>query len=474
VVCETDVTTGEVMRRCVQSDFSNFNETSRNFVSSQPTSSAMSSHAGTVTNLRGDRETQTFATEETTHGNGQTTTRLSYFSRETGPGYENIVANFNPTNRFEPGNLSGTNGNVSWSDSIGTGSIVAQGANLNFVTGTVGGKNALNVNPSLSTDYSRFVNVSFNRTYSGTDSFTFVMVSADFYSSGLSRGIFWLDSASNPNYPNFLASTINPIWNASATNGYFVVRHPNMPSDYLPYTPANTWNFADMGTSANPSVYVLRYNHVGTELKIWINGVADGVALTNSSTNLDVLSIESFMMGRGEGGSQGIGGGKIAEIMMFDRALDDTEVANLSQDLLVEYGTRTSRAARTTEMSYLVTTNTSKTLRGDQRVDLNLTDLKGTGDAPIGQYVEEIGTRSDSSQLNVQANLHMESMGINIARLDAGLVQSLQTRMNRLAKEGRLRSSQYCPLDEIVNDLCDRIALVQSRKHKGDTKSDSE
>jgi hypothetical protein len=84
VVCETDVTTGEVTRRCVQSDFSNFSETSRNFVSSQPTSSTMSSHGGTITNRDGSRQSSIFATSQTDYSDGTTVSQFNFFNNDQG------------------------------------------------------------------------------------------------------------------------------------------------------------------------------------------------------------------------------------------------------------------------------------------------------------------------------------------------------------------------------------------------------
>jgi len=250
--------------------------------------------------------------------------------------YVDFDTNYSLTVRWVPEGITGSAGALSWNSSVGSGSIGVQGASSDFVASSVGGKNALYINPTANNDTTHQVALDLGTTHAGTGDFTLSAIVQDFGVPTLgrfTRFITLLDSTppTGEDYLDALNTAIvtTHLYTADLTTLYQNVSHIWSPG--LSYT--------DVGS--NPTSIVVRYDHSTTSLKIWVNTATDLVVHTQT-LDLGSLQIKNIGLGFMNNSLDECGILRAAEVAFWDSALTDQQVADLSCDLLTEYTVRTT------------------------------------------------------------------------------------------------------------------------------------
>jgi len=248
-----------------------------------------------------------------------------------GNSYSNINSNYSPIVRWIPSGLSGSGAGLTWNSSVGSGTVDARGSSANFVATSVGGKAAFYSNPSSDSDGTKFIRLNLGATYAGTGDFTCAFIVQDFAAGSNGRFITLLDDTPVAG-SDF--STTTDISAVSENTGTATLRsfYNNASIAWSPGTAMST-----VGTT--PALIVLRYTHSTTEWKVWVNNATDFVATTNT-IDLGTLSVRNIQFGKWNQSDLAAATLRIAEVIFWDSPLTDGNVANLSTDLLVEYGVR--------------------------------------------------------------------------------------------------------------------------------------
>ncbi len=274
-------------------------------------------------------------TNETLLVNTGTSIR-SLFLNKTSVGYAFINSAYSPTVRWIPEGITGTQGQLSWNASVGAGTLGDQGYKANYVVASIGGKKALYIDSSSNTDASKYVRLDLGATYAGTGDFTTVFVVQNFTGYGSSsRFISLLDATPTSGADSVENTNISAIQQDGAT--------ANLESSFnsidRTWTPGSTITSVD----SNPTVIVIRYTHGTTEWKIWINKTTDTVVTTNT-INMGSLSVRNIQFGKNNVSDSNSGVLRVSEVIFWDSPLTDQQVADVSNDILIEYGVRTSSA----------------------------------------------------------------------------------------------------------------------------------
>ena len=250
--------------------------------------------------------------------------------------YANISTSFSPTVRWIPTGISGTAGSLVWNAVVGPGTINTQGSALDFVATSVGGKNAVYLNPATGADITQFIILDLGTTHSGNSDFTIVCVMQDFAVPGNNtRFISILDNT--PIVGNDFDNTTNMT--ALHRNGATNALQSFYNNGAIVLSPGGDYTLVD----GNPTVVVLRYTHIGTEWKIWINKTTDSIITTNI-VDLGSLTISNIGFGHFVSPTTESGGMRLPEAMFFDSPLTDTRIQSLTDSLLVEYTVRATNS----------------------------------------------------------------------------------------------------------------------------------
>jgi hypothetical protein len=250
--------------------------------------------------------------------------------------YVNFNTNYNPTVRWVPAGLSGSAGAVAWPSSVGSGSVFLQGAGANFAPNLIGGKAALQVNPSVITDNTKWVLLNLGATYAGSGDLTFAFVTQDwnnFASNSTARFITLMDSTPTNNVDFNDAATVGAIVH-SATG----VLTTHYQATFENWTQPTVAGF--VGTS--PTVVIIRYTSATTQWKIWINKSTDSIRTINTK-NFNALAIQTIGLGFYVTGANNLNGAlNVSEVIFWDSALSDATLDQMTIDVLTEYGVRST------------------------------------------------------------------------------------------------------------------------------------
>ena len=92
---------------------------------------------------------------------------------------------------------------------------------------------------------------------------------------------------------------------------------------------------------ATPTVIFMRYTHAGTEWKIWFNKTTTDTVVTTNTINFGTLTLRNIGFGFINNVSE-FGKLKVSEVIFWDSPLTNQQITNISNDLLIEYGVRTT------------------------------------------------------------------------------------------------------------------------------------
>lgn len=252
------------------------------------------------------------------------------------PSYNSFNTIYNPTLRWIPESISGTTGALVWPSIVGSGSIGFQGANSNFQSNAIGGRPAININPAIASDQTRYVMLDLGAVYNGTNSFTVAVVVQDFnVLSGYSDSCYISLLDSTP----FVAGNWDIPTAVLAVNIQGNSGNLRSESNGSTTTWTNTTQYSYVG--ATPTLVVIKYNHAITEWSIQINNVNDSIRTTNTR-NFGALAIRYLTFGwvnqyAGTNACQM----KISEASFWNSALSAGTITSMSADILGAYGVRT-------------------------------------------------------------------------------------------------------------------------------------
>lgn len=250
--------------------------------------------------------------------------------------YNSFNTIYNPTLRWIPESISGSTGALVWPSIVGSGSIGFQGANSNFASNAIAGRNAININPTIATDQTRYIMLDLGAVYNGTGSFTAAFVVQGFnvlptYSD--SCFISLLDStpfaAGNWDIPTAVLAV-----NVQGNTG--TLRTESNGSTTTWTTPTQ---YSYVG--ASPTLVIVKYNHAITEWSVQINNVSDSIRTTNTR-NFGSLAIRYLTFGwvnqyAGANACQM----QLCEASFWNSALGAGTITSISSDILSAYGVRT-------------------------------------------------------------------------------------------------------------------------------------
>lgn len=330
--------------------------------------------------------------------------------------YVNFNTNFNPTVRWIPEDIGGVVGAVTWPSSVGAGFAEARpaGTGTNYADGLVGGKRALNIDPSSSTDITKYITLNLGALY-GSGDFTFMFVVQDTQSLGAFTRFINLRGGPAQDYllPNVAlfhqdaaTSNFTTTGNISGTTSYPLTYTPNVPT--LPDITA-------------PTVFVARYTSTGTEFKAWINLATDNSATYTYNMNTASFDRIEFGIRSESGNSAGIL--KVAEVIFWNSALSDVAITTATNDLLTEY------TVRTTGKSLSDTIPVSSGGTGVTTLTAN-TFLEGNGVDPIVSAKavptgEVVGTTDIQTLSNKTISAASNTITMNVNELADVLFSSL-------------------------------------------------